>query len=222
MNRSAGGVVTGLVRRRGRRGRVDVFLDGEYGFSLAELLAASLRKGAVLSGPEIEALLEQERIHAAYEDGLRFLGYRPRSSAEMAAYLSRRGHPKPLIEQTLTRLRREKYLDDAGFARLWVSDRMRLRPRGTRGLRHELRQKGISEGDIAAALEDLDELGAAWEAVQRKLRAWKGLAPQQLKRRAYGFLQRRGFDQETTLEVCRRVSAALRPGLESEDGGSQE
>ena len=68
--------------------RVNVFLDGSYAFALPATVAAGLRPGQYLSDEDIarlKALDEQER---AYERCLRFLAYRPRSTAEVRRYLA--------------------------------------------------------------------------------------------------------------------------------------
>lgn len=101
-------------------------------------------------------------------------------------------------------------LDDL-TARGWLSDarattqlvcakRSRF---GTQRITHELRQKGISEELISAALPELkeSELAAAREVWQRKF----GTTPQDAKEKAkqMRFMQSRGFSMEVIFKVLR-------------------
>jgi len=56
------GTVTSLKPKSGRKGRIHVHLDGTYAFSLAGVLAASLRLGQELSEEAVEALKQENMI----------------------------------------------------------------------------------------------------------------------------------------------------------------
>lgn len=66
----------------------------------------------------------------------------------------------PLTEQEagqiLTALQREKYLDDARYAGAFARDKASLAAWGTAKIRYALRAKGISDEDIARALESIE------------------------------------------------------------------
>ena len=75
---------------------------------------------------------------------------------------------------------------------------------GTRLLAQELFLKGISKEIMDLVLVEgdfTDEVEVAKEALERKLRSWKLLDPQTLKRRVYGFLGRRGFSFDVIAKV---------------------
>jgi regulatory protein len=106
-------------------------------------------------------------------------------------------------------------LDDL-TARGWLSDERaatqlvhaRRGRFGTQRIAHELRQKGISEELIVAALPVLKdgELEAAREVWQRKF----GTAPQDEKEKAkqVRFLQSRGFSLDVIFRVLKESAAA--------------
>jgi regulatory protein len=86
----------------------------------------------------------------------RFLEARSRSVAEVRRRLVTAGYRPELVEQAISRLVQQGYLDDEAFSRAWIESRDRARPRGERALRTELIQKGIARETIDAVLAERD------------------------------------------------------------------
>jgi regulatory protein len=191
------GTITDLKFQRHDKERVNVFLDGEYAFGLDALIAASLRKGQVLSDKDIVALKVEDDRSQAFERALRFLSYRPRSQSEVERYLRDKAIPEDVITDVIARLEQAKYLDDEEFARFWLDNRERFRPRSQRALRYELRQKGVSDEIIAQVLEKIDDEASAWRAVEGRLSRWVNLPGDEFRQKVVGYLSRRGFDYST-------------------------
>ncbi len=207
--------ITALNVQKRHRERVNVFLDGDYAFSLNLNLAMGLSRGQRLSEAEIKALHRQDEAHRAYLQGLRLLGYRPRSQVEVERRLRQKGYAADAIAAAVERLCRQRYLDDATFARSWMEQRQRTRPRGTRGLNHELRQKGVDKTVIDTLLTDVDEEAAAWTAIEKKLDRWRGLERDAFRKKVMGFLSRRGFGYDVVRTVCHRAWEAVAPSAEA-------
>lgn len=203
------GKITALEIQKHNKERVNVFLDGQFALGVTVLVAATLRKGQYLSDVEIEKLKQEDERNKAYAHAIRFLGFRARSQAEMVRYLRDKGYSAEVVDEIVGRLVNEQYLDDEAFARFWLEDRERFRPRGQQALRYELRQKGIADEVIDTVLADLDEDELAWKAVESKLYRWKNLAEQDLKKKIVGFLSRRGFNYETANKVFNRAWSSL-------------
>jgi regulatory protein len=140
---------------------------------------------------------------------LQYLARREYSRAELRAKLLRYVPTEEDFEQVAT-VGLDELLDDL-TARGWLSDarattqlvhakRSRF---GIQRITHELRQKGIAEELISAALPTLKEteLEAAREVWQRKF----GAAPQDAKEKAkqVRFLQSRGFATDVIFKVLR-------------------
>jgi len=195
------GTITALESQKRNNERVNVYLDGEYAFAVTLVVAAGLQRGQLLSDDEIEALKAQDERTKAYNRAISFLGFRPRSEAEMEIYLHKKGVSSEVIVETIERLKRQDYIDDAAFARAWIRDRGRLKPRGRRALHYELAQKGIGREVIDTALADLDEDELAWRAIEGKLRQWQHLSEADLRKKAMGHLSRRGFNYEVSRQA---------------------
>lgn len=106
-----------------------------------------------------------------------------------------------VLDALLDDLTARGWLSDARAATQWVhAKRSRF---GTQRITHELRQKGIAEDLIGAALPALkeSELEAARNVWQRKF----GVLPQDAKEKArqMRFLQSRGFSTDVIFKVLR-------------------
>ncbi len=203
------GMVTALVVQPRNKERVNVYLDGVYGFSLTLIEAARLHRGQVLSDDEIAALKAQDAIEQAVDRAVRFLSYRPRSSSEIRRYLTQKGVEPLAIDAALDRLQTLGYVDDRAFARFWVANRDEFNPKGPLALRQELREKGIPSAIIEQALAEVDFADAAWRAVERRASRWQDLDRRAFQQKVYQFLARRGFLAETVADVTARLLEEL-------------
>ena len=188
--------ITRLQLQRGRRQRVNIYLDEEYAFSLQLDLAASLQRGQRLSAAEVEALKAEDAYRAALDRALAFLEHRPRSSREVQDKLIGEDCDPIPVERVLERLEALALVDDARFAEWWVSNRLQHRPRGEHALRHELRQRGIDEAVAQAAVQGLDEHELARRVALEQAERYRGHDRQRFDRRLGSWLQRRGFGWE--------------------------
>lgn len=199
------GVITALQIQKKNKERVNVFVDNEFALGVTVMVATTLRKGQFLSDAEIEQLKHGDERNKVYDRAVRFLSYRSRSVAEVTRYLRDKDYTDQVINDTVTRLLEQNYLNDQEFARAWLRNREQFGPRGRQALRYELRQKGISDQIIDTVLADLDEDELAWIAVENKLSRWRNLPEQEFKKKLIGFLNRRGFGYTTANDIFQRA-----------------
>jgi regulatory protein len=149
---------------------------------------------------------------------LRLLTAAPRTQAELATAMRRRGVPADAAEAVLARFAEVKLIDDATFARAWVESRHHGRGLAGRALRDELRRKGVGADDIASALAELNpdqELATARELVARRLPGTRGQPGPARTRRLVGLLARKGYPAGLAYRVVREA-------LEREPAGDEE
>jgi len=132
---------------------------------------------------------------------LQCLARREHSRAELNAKLLPHVQEGEDVEVLLDDLAKRNWLSDKRAAeRVMQQRRSRF---GTQRITHELRQKGIAEELISAALPELkeSELATAREVWQRKF----GALPQDAKEKAkqMRFLQSRGFGPDVIFQVMR-------------------
>lgn len=130
----------------------------------------------------------------------------PKTRAQLAEALRRRGVPDGAASVVLGRFADVQLIDDAMFAQAWVDSRHHGRGLARRALAAELRQRGVSPEDIQGAVDRLDpeqELETARELVVRRLPGMRGLPAAVRTRRLLGMLARKGYPQALAYRVVR-------------------
>jgi regulatory protein len=142
---------------------------------------------------------------------LRMLTLQPRTRKELADGLRRRGIPDEITDGVLDRFGDVGLVDDAAFAKAWVTSRHRGRGLARKALAHELHRRGVDHASVTAAVDQIDaddELAAARELVRRRLPAMQHLAPQARTRRLLGMLARRGYGAGVAMRAIRELDGA--------------
>jgi regulatory protein len=133
------------------------------------------------------------------------LARRAWTRADLMARLRRRGAPAEIASDVAADLERRGHLDDAAFARHWVTTRA-ARGYGAARLRAELRARGVASPLIDAALAGLDrgdQIEEARRLARRRLPALQRTAPLKAAARLRDHLLRRGFAAGVVAQVVR-------------------
>lgn len=209
------GQITSLRYQKRTDERVNVHLDGVYAFALPAIDAARLKVGQHLSDADIALLQATDAAAKAYDKAVRFLSYRPRSTAEVRRSLEEAAFASEAIEAAIGRLTEQGYLNDAEFARYWVENRQHFRPKGEQALRQELRRAGVDRETIDESLDGLDASDAAYAAAQSRAVRLATLAaedPAAFRRKLSEFLMRRGFTYDVVREAVTRLLREMEDG----------
>jgi len=159
---------------------------------------------------------QTSEAHGALDDptqvariiALRRLNAAPRSRAELAEDLRKRGVPQDAADEVLDRFIEVGLIDDAAYAKAWVGSRHRGRGLARPALRRELQAKGIDAHLVEEALDVIDdaaEVDRARALAVRRLPALTRLEPAARQRRLIGFLMRRGYPVGIAAQVTREV-----------------
>lgn len=148
-------------------------------------------------------------LGSPYEAAVLYLGNRPRSVGEIRRHLRSKRFDDEAIDGAIDKLRAQRYVDDLDFAKYWVEQRLRFRPKGDRALVSELTAKGVARETIDAALGEVpveSEADRARRAIARQLMRWESLEPPERKRKIHAFLAQRGFGYDVIDDVIARPS----------------
>jgi regulatory protein len=136
------------------------------------------------------------------------LAVAPKTRAQLAGALRRRGVPEEAAEAVLGRFADVGLIDDAMFANAWVESRHYGRGLSGRALAAELRTRGVPADDIKAAVGGLDpeqEIATARSLVARRLAATRGQPASARVRRLIGVLARKGYSQALAYRLAREA-----------------
>jgi regulatory protein len=172
-----------------------------------------------------EALVGGERPADDPEDRarqlcLRLLAARPRTKAQLAAAMQRRGVPDEAAGAILARFTEVGLIDDAAFARAWVESRHHGRGLARGALSAELKRRGVAGEDISAAVSALDpddEIATARRLVAKGMPATRGRPLPIRARRLVGLLARKGYPAPVAYRVVRE--ALEQEGIDPADEG---
>ncbi|WP_374225447.1 regulatory protein RecX [Actinomadura sp. NEAU-AAG7] len=154
---------------------------------------------------------------AAREVCLRMLAGAPRTRAQLADALRRRGFPDEVAESVLSRFTDVGLIDDEAFAQAWVRSRHAGRGLAKRALAAELRRRGVAGETVNEAVETLEpeqEERTARALVERKLRSTRGVDPVKRTRRLVGMLARKGYPPGLSYRVVKEALAEEGADLE--------
>jgi regulatory protein len=197
--------ITSLAVQKKNPQRVSVFLDGEYSFGLNRIVAAWLQVGQELSEEKIQQLKGEDEKEAAYQQALRLLNSRARSTAEVRQSLEKKEYSQEVVEETVTRLSNNGLLDDERFAQAWVENRSEFRPRSKWALSVELRQRGLDQEIIDKTLEEIDDEELAYLAGLKHSRKLDTSDWSTFRKQLSNFLLRRGFRYDIAGNITNKI-----------------
>lgn len=168
-----------------------------------------MKVGEEVEEEKVSRVIFSEEVRKAKDYALNLLTYRPRSCQEIKDKLRGKHYAEKVVEKVIGQLRELNFLDDKQFARLWVESRLLNKPRGRRLLEQELRQKGIGNEIIEKVSEfayhEQGEDEIARELARKRLRQYGNLDKSAVKRRLYGYLERRGFPPDIISQVLQEL-----------------
>lgn len=207
------GIISAIVQDPKQKYRYQLFVDGESAFDVHEDILVKYR---LFKGKEVDAALLREICHAeeenkAYLAALRYIGIRPRSAYQLMRYLGEKGFSEELAQRIARRCSEQGYIDDEAYAKQWVAERLRLRPKGAYALKMELLQKGIAKPIVERAIGEIDrdeEQEAARKLLRSKLRRKSGSLTLADEQKLLSMLMRKGFSSS----MVRQLRQELRSG----------
>ena len=157
-----------------KKGRLALFLDGEFALSLDEdtFAAAALHEKDEVEEWRLEELRRQSDTRKALDKAMDLLSLRDHAAGELYQKLCRK-FDGPSAAYAVAKAQELGLLDDAAFARRRAAELLRNR-KSRRAILDDLAAKGIDRDTAAGAVETLyadeeqdPELTAAIQLVQR-------------------------------------------------------
>lgn len=198
--------------------RENIYLDGKFGFGLAaeKRFEHRLKVGNDIPEKEVKELVFEDQVGKLLNSSQRFLSYRPRSEYEVRQNIKKKLdkgdwiEPEKITDEVIKKLTKLHLVDDQEFARWWVDQRKKFKPRGERLLRSELHEKRIPRDiidDIFLAYETpLREVDLIAEKVRIK---YSKLPQPEFRQKLTNYLARRGYDWDEIASVVDRLARRL-------------
>jgi len=148
-----------------------------------------------------------EELHAS---ALRALMRRAHSVHQMRLTLERRCDDAALVRAELDRLKEQRLLDDARYAREFARTHAAIRRQGRFRIAQELRRRGVPDRHIEPALDEVftanDESALLRQRLERKLRSMRGPLDERRIASLYRSLLRAGFSPDQVRTAINTVA----------------
>jgi regulatory protein len=145
----------------------------------------------------------------AYVTGLRLLGRRELSEAQLRQRLARRGHSDSDIDDAIARLKAERAVDDERVAAAIARTETAVKRRGKLRVKRQIASAGIASSTAKRALDetfaDIDEDALLEGALARRLRGRDTVTRLELQR-LYRYLIGQGFEPDRVSQRLRRIA----------------
>jgi regulatory protein len=207
-----------IVERKPRpRDRVWIRLSGGRFFAIPEAAAAHLIVGAALSDEDVDHLDRLDQYVRGHDKAMRMLAVRARSRREIEGALRTLGVVDAVRKGIVEALEGAGLIDDARFAREFVSVRKETRRLGPHRLRQDLSRLGLNRVVVDRALasygaEEQEALARA--LVERTVRS--GVIDEKTVRRVVALLKRKGYDYAVVNRVAYDLARKMRSSPQSD------
>jgi regulatory protein len=149
----------------------------------------------------------------AYVTALGLLARRELAEAQLRTRLAKRKFNDDEIDAAMTRLRRERAVDDRRTALACARTQVRLKHRGRARVVRHIEALGINRDiareAVAEVFAELDENALLEQALDRRLRHGLLLSDAAVFRRVHRYLLGQGFDPGRVTELLRRRVKSL-------------
>ena len=159
-----------------------------------------------------------------YDVALRALMRRAHSVQEMKKKLTQRADNELLVRVVMARLKENGQLDDQRYAQQFTRNRTQSRKQGQFRIQRELRQRGVADSVISAALQESaeqnDPTAVIRQRIERKLKSYRGEVDDKKIASIYGSLLRAGFPSDLIRKEIKSLTAEAVPESEESENHS--
>ena len=144
-------------------------------------------------------------MSSPYIDGLKMLGRRELSEAQVRQRLARKGHADEDVDAAIDRLKAERALDDARVADAIARTEITIKRHGRMRVRRQIESAGIAPALVKQAVDnafgEVDDAALLQAALGRRLRGDRSITDQREFQRLYRYLTAQGFESDRILKA---------------------
>lgn len=152
--------------RKINKGKYKVYLDNGQSISLYEdvIIKNNLLIHKKVNEELLDKIKKENKEMSIYNIAINYISTKYRSEKEVTYYLNTKKASSFVISKTISRLKKEGYIDDLKFAKAYVNDQMKLSTSGPYKIKTMLLKYGICEDIVTDIMEEIDE-----ESIRKKL-----------------------------------------------------
>ena len=202
--------ITKIEIQKKNKERVNLFLDGEYAFSLSVELVykEGLKTNDEIDSQKLKVLAERESLIRCKNSALRIIEKSYKTEKEVRDKLILKGYEENSINKSIEFLKEYNFVNDSNYTKAFISDK--LKSQGSQKIKYTLIQKGISKDSIDEELSNLNkenEKNVALNIAKKKLNIIKNKENDNYKisGKLYRYLISKGYGYDVTNEVVKEI-----------------
>ena len=135
-----------------------IFLDNGNKLTLNEdiILKYKLLNKNEIDEFLVEEILQDNNNYNIYNKCIKYIGIRLRSTQEIKEFMQRKGVSDELIYETITKLTKNKLLDDEIFTKAFIKDKLNFTTQGPYRIEQELKKHNIDSSIISKYISEID------------------------------------------------------------------
>lgn len=143
------------IQAQKRKGRYNIYIDGEYAFPVAEgiLVKHMLTKGTKVSKDLQKQLEAEDNFSKAYTRALNYLSYSLRTEKQIRDDLIDKEFDL-YVDEVILKLKDQNLINDLEYAKSYIRTSANINRKGPRIIEQELRKKGITDLQIEEAMTE--------------------------------------------------------------------
>ncbi len=196
--------ITAITPQIKDKTRCNVYVDGRFccGLTLEATVKNRLKVGQIITEERLSEIQFESEKNTAFDKALTHISATMKTEKQIRDFLTKKGYLSAVIDYVIEKMRSYNFLNDGVYAEAYVESAAKRK--GGRLIKMELRSKGISETEIEAALDTLDE--------EQEIATARGILEKYMRnktsdvatlQKAYRYLMGKGFSYEV-------VKAALK------------
>ena len=147
--------ITDISSQKKNQDRVNIFLDGQFAFSLeaVDVLKFKLKIGMELTEKDVEKLSLESSFTKAMSKAMDIVSRKPVTQKELENKLFEKGYDELVVSVVINELSELGYINDHDYALLYI-DYAREKCYGDKKIRYELSRKGVADNIINQVLSE--------------------------------------------------------------------
>lgn len=160
-----------------------------------------------ISASELKEILQYNDELDSYYLSIKYITKKLRSEKEIYEYLKKKEISENVIENTISKLKENKFLNDDIYLKAYINDQITLSNNGPKKIAKNLSTLGLDENLIDNALNNIDV--SIWEEkidkyVSKKVNANHNSSVKMLKMKIMNDLVNLGYDKEMIMPIINR------------------
>ena len=188
-----------ITSKEKNKNSYNIYINEKFAFEIPEneYLKMGLYEKTQLTDEEYRNILDTSIFSKSKKMAINYIAFKMRTFGEVRRKLILEKINPDVIEKTIVYLETLGYIDDEDYAKKYIMDRIRLKPRSKKEIYYELINKGIDRDIIDNSINELmnDEFEIACKIFNKRFINYD-LKDIKVHNKIYTYFSSKGFSEE--------------------------